>query len=259
MPRYRTGPAALLLLTAIVSTACHLQLSTDVEAKDEWSRSYPITADGTLSISTSNGTIAVEATDGDTIEITAFRTVKAGTEDAANEQLKLLEMKEEVTADRVSIDSTSRGLTINVSRRINYTVRVPRHVAVELKSSNGEITATGLAGMFTASSSNGQITATDLRGGADTSTSNGAINLTVAEVPDKGISAETRNGLVTVTVPRSTNATVTARVSNGAITHENLDLQISESSRRRLDGRLGSGGPTIRLETSNGALRLIGK
>jgi hypothetical protein len=72
------------------------------------------------------------------------------------------------------------------------------------------------------------------------------------------VTAETTNGTVTLTLPRGANATVTARVTNGAISHENLDLQIVESSRRRLDGRLGTGGPAIRVETTNGAVRLIG-
>jgi hypothetical protein len=64
---------------------------------------------------------------------------------------------------------------------------------------------------------------------------------------------------VTVSIPRDANADVSARVTNGNITHSNLDLQVSESSRRRLDGRLGAGGPAVRVETTNGAVRIIGR
>jgi hypothetical protein len=258
--RARVFPLAVALSLAFAAvSACNLQLSTDVEAKDTWTRSYPITATGSLHITNSNGRISIEAADTEAIEITAERIVKASTEEAANEQLALIDMQEQVSDDRVSLDSSTRGLTINVSRRINYTVRVPKTLAVTLRSSNGDIVATGLTGAFSASSSNGRITGVDLAGSADASTTNGVIALTMTAIEDAGVSAETTNGTVTVTIPRDTNATFTARVTNGAISHENLDLIVSESSRRRLDGRLGSGGPTIRIETTNGAVRLIGR
>ncbi len=252
----RLFPLALLAST-LVGTACGLQLSTDVEAKDQWTRSYPISSTGTLSITSGNGRVTMEAADIETIEISAERIVRASTEEAANEQLKLIDMKEEVSADRVSLDSSVRGVNIGVSRRVNYTIKVPRTLAVIVESSNGEITVTGLSGALTASASNGRITGTDLRGSARATTTNGVVTLTMAAVTGD-ITAETTNGQVTLTIPRATNATLSARVTNGAISHENLDLQVTETSRRRLDGRLGTGGPSIRVETTNGAIRIIG-
>ncbi len=253
----RLFPLALLAST-LVAGACGLQLSTDVEAKDQWTRSYPISANGTLSITSGNGRVTVEAADIETIEISAERIVRASTEEAANEQLKLIDMKEEVSPDRVSLDSSLRGVNIGVSRRVNYTIKVPRTLAVTVESSNGEITVTGLTGALTASASNGRITGTDLQGSARATTTNGVVTLTMAAVTGD-ITAETTNGQVTITVPRTTNASLSARVTNGGIVHENLDLTVTESSRRRLDGRLGTGGPSIRVETTNGAIRLIGK
>jgi len=138
-------------------------------------------------------------------------------------------------------------------------VRVPRGVAVTLTSSNGDIAVTGLTGAFSASASNGRIVGTELHGSAKASTTNGVIHLTMAAIGADGVSAETTNGQVIVTLPRSANANLTARVTNGAISHENLDVQIVESSRRRLDGRIGTGGPTVRVETTNGEVRLIGR
>lgn len=249
--------ALVLLFPVVAGAACNLQISTDVEAKDQWTRSYPISAAGSLSITNGNGRITVEAADIQAIEVSAERIVKAGTEEAANEQLKALDMREEVSADRVSIDSSSRGLNIRTSRRINYTIKVPRSIAVTLESSNGDLAVTGLTGALRASASNGRITGTDLTGSAHTSTTNGVIALTMAAVTGD-VTAETTNGQVTVTVPRGTNASLSARVTNGTISHENLDLQVTESSRRRLDGRLGTGGPSIRVETTNGAVRVIG-
>ncbi len=263
--RNRTRPArrsclTLALLLALTPLgACNLQLSTDVEAKDQWSRSYPLTPNGAVVIAGTNGRINVTAGEGDTVTVTAERIVKAGTEEVAKQQLALFDMKEDVKADRVSIDSTGRGFTINVSRRVNYTVTMPKGASLSLASTNGDILVTNVGGHFSAEATNGRVTATGLRQSAKVSTTNGLIDLAFDSVAGEGIAAETTNGTISVSLPNSTNADFSARVSNGAINRENLTLQVSEESRRRLDGRMGTGGTRIRLETTNGSITVRGR
>jgi len=262
-PNGSLTPRALILGLMVTALSplggCNLELSTDVEAKDEWKRSYQLTPDGAVTLKNGNGKIEVTGSDGSTVNITAERIVKASTEAAAKEQLTLLEMKEDVAADRVSIDSSTRGLTVNVSRRINYKVTMPKGASLSLVSSNGDILVTNVGGMFSAEGSNGRITATSLQKGAKVTTTNGVIELTFDKVGDEGITAETTNGTITVAMPRTTNAELSARITNGAISNEGLDLKVSEQSRRRLDGTLGTGGPSIRLEATNGAITIRGK
>ncbi|MSO49856.1 MAG: hypothetical protein EXQ49_08125 [Acidobacteria bacterium] len=263
--RYSPAHARRSLLSLAVFTAtltlgaCNLQLSTDVEAKDQWTRSCPLTPTGELAINTTNGRINVTAGDGDTVTVTAERIVKAGTEDVAKQQLALFEMKEDVKPDRVSIDSTGRGFTINVSRRVNYTVTMPKGASLTLVSTNGEILVTNIGGHFSAETTNGSVIATGLKQSAKVSTANGVVDLGFDAVAGEGSAAETTNGMITVSLPNSTNADFSARVSNGAINRENLTLQVSEESRRRLDGRMGTGGARIRLETTNGAITVRGR
>ena len=245
-----------LLVAALVPLAgCNLQLSTDVEAKDEWTRSYQLTPDGSVTLKNGNGKIEVIGGDGPSVSIVAERIVKASTEAAAKEQLALLEMKEDVANDRVSIDSSTRGLTINVSRRINYKVTMPKGASLALVSSNGDILVTNVAGRFSAEASNGRIIASGLQGGTKVTTTNGVIELTFDKVGD-GVTAETTNGTITVAMPKTTNADLSARITNGAISNDGLDLKVSEQSRRRLDGILGTGGPSIKLEATNGAITI---
>ncbi len=255
----RTLALGLFVTLLTPLAGCNLELSTDVEARDEWKRSFPLTPNGSVALKNGNGRIEVMGGDGPTVTIVAERVVKASTEAAAKEQLALLEMKEDVTADRVSIDSSTRGLTINVSRRINYKVTMPKGASLTLASSNGDIVVTNVAGSFSAESSNGEIIATGLQGSTKVSTTNGVIELTFDKVGDGGITAETTNGAIRVAVPKTTNADFSARIQNGEISNEGLDLRVSEQSRRRLDGTLGTGGPSIRLEATNGAITIRGK
>jgi DUF4097 and DUF4098 domain-containing protein YvlB len=248
------------MVTSLVSLAgCNLQLSTDVEAKDEWTRSFQLTPNGAVTLKNGNGKIEVIGGDGSSVNIVAERIVKAPTEAATKEQLALFEMKEDVAADHVSIDSSTRGISINVSRRVNYKVTMPKGASLTLDSSNGDILVTNVGGTFSAEASNGRIIATGLQSGAKATTTNGVIELTFDRVGDSGITAETTNGTILVAVPKTTNADLSARITNGAILNEGLDLKVSEQSRRRLDGTLGTGGPSIRLEATNGAITVRGK
>jgi DUF4097 and DUF4098 domain-containing protein YvlB len=238
--------------------ACGLTFSTDVEAKDQWARTYPLSAQGQVLLANSNGKIEVTGGDTDKVTITAERIVRAATEALANEQLAAFDMHEQVSPDRISIDASSRGLTINVSRKVNYVVTIPRTATLSLSSSNGDILVTNIGGHFSAEASNGRVRASGLQQSAKVSTTNGVIDLAFDNVSGEGIRAETTNGTITISVPTTTNADLSARVTNGGISHEGLDIRIAEESRRRLDGTLGTGGPQIRLETTNGAITVRG-
>ena len=147
-----------LLVTSLASLgACHLNLSTDVEVKDQWSRSYPLSAAGSLTITNGNGQIDVTGGEGTTVIITAERVVKASTEEVAKQQLALYEIKEDVSPDRISIDSSTRGVSINVSRHVNYKVTMPKGASLSLVSTNGEVVVANVGGHFSAEASNGSI------------------------------------------------------------------------------------------------------
>ena len=81
----------------------------------------------------------------------------------------------------------------------------------------------------------------------------------MSKIGDEGVVAETTNGTISLAVPSSANARLFARVVNGAIRPEGLNLAISESTRRRLDATLGTGGPSIKLDTTNGAITIKAK
>lgn len=262
--RHRPRPpkslvSRLALAAALaMACACNIDLSTDVEARDEWKRTYTLAPGGSFELRNTNGKIRITPGDGDTIDVRADRIVKAATEEAAKEALKQFEIAETATPSSVTIDTTSKsmGVTIRLQRRVDFDVRVPRWADVRLDATNSDIEVSGLQGPFRAETTNGRIIGSALEGGARVETTNGVVNLDVAKLTDAGISCETTNGTITVSVPRDTRAQISARVTNGAITTSDLQLAVAEQSRRRLDATIGGGGPSIRLETTNGSISI---
>jgi hypothetical protein len=60
-------------------------------------------------------------------------------------------------------------------------------------------------------------------------------------------------------VPADVNARLSARVANGGIRTNGLNVAATEQTRRRLEGTIGSGGPTIDLETTNGGIEITAR
>jgi hypothetical protein len=67
----------------------------------------------------------------------------------------------------------------------------------------------------------------------------------------------TVNGGVMLTVASGVNANLEATVVNGGIqVRDGLQLSVEEQSRQRVAGRIGSGGPRVVVQTTNGGVRL---
>jgi DUF4097 and DUF4098 domain-containing protein YvlB len=126
-------------------------------------------------------------------------------------------------------------------------------------SSNGHIHAEHVAGSLDATTSNNSITAIVDRpnGNVREETSNGGIELTLPDKFANDVRARTNNNSITVHLPPDPNAHVIASTSNSSISSD-FDMRVHGEIRKNyMDAILGSGGPTIELNTSNGGIRLM--
>jgi DUF4097 and DUF4098 domain-containing protein YvlB len=251
--------AAVVAATAALA-ACNLQFSTGIEAKSAWSRTYKVAAGATLEIREPNGRITIEATDGTEIQVSATRVAKAPTEEAAKAAAEKIQINEKASDDRVELDSTAGfQLTSGLSQHVNYDVKVPRSINLTIKATNSKVDVKSVTGTLKIEATNGEIVVDGAERGADIATVNGRVVLNLAKIGADGVRVKTTNGEIEVVVPASGKATIAARVSNGAVEVEGLELQTTEKTYRRLDATLGGGGPEIRLETTNGLIRIVGR
>ena len=230
-----------------------------VEARDEWKRTYKITRGATFELRNTNGRMRLRPGDSDAIDIVATRIAKAPSQDEANKLLAEFKIEETISPEAVLVDSTSRGLSFRQSRQVDYEVRLPAWVNVTLRSTNGDVAVEGIAGFLRVATTNGEIAASRLEQGADVQTTNGGVQLDFAKLGDQGVECATTNGQISVTLPREAKARVSAAVTNGEISTSGLDVATTEKSRRRLEGTIGGGGPTVRLTTTNGAIEVRGR
>src|SRR5687768_11766165 len=93
------------LLALLVSAACEVDFVPRSEARDVWTRSYTVDASGELTIENTNGTITVRPGTGPTVEITATRIAKAGSDEAAKKLLADTRIEETASAATIKLSS----------------------------------------------------------------------------------------------------------------------------------------------------------
>ncbi|MFN7998755.1 MAG: DUF4097 family beta strand repeat-containing protein [Bryobacteraceae bacterium] len=150
---------------------------------------------------------------------------------------------------------------------------------LDAQTTNGGVDIQNLVGSASLRTTNGRIHAEDVRGSMDAETSNGGIavrlakpetgrpiklqttnggiELTLESMNQNEIRASTTNGGITVHVPGGLGANLVANTSNSTISTD-FDVQTQgTTSKHHMEGKIGSGGPTIDLSTSNGGIRLL--
>ena len=262
----KTTKIAVLSVLAVVLVACDIAVEGEgglhfdigAQAKDEWTRTYKLAPGGRLEVININGKISAEASSGDSVEIKAERSVKAPSDEAAKDLLSKIEMREEAGDSRVRIEVRPPRLR-NSGHEIKWTIKVPKGVAVDLRTTNGGVTMVGLNGDVRARATNGGIKGNGLVAtNVDAAVTNGGVEIELANAPTSGsIELESVNGGVALRLPSESKADVTARCVNGGISIDGLSLEIvGEQTRRKVEGKLNGGGARVNLETTNGGVRI---
>jgi hypothetical protein len=131
--------------------------------------------------------------------------------------------------------------------------------AVDVRTSNGHIRAEGVRGAFDATTSNNSIHAAldKVNGSVRVQSSNGSIDLTLPPGAPSAVRAHTSNSGITLHLPGEVNARLSARTSNSSISSDFEMRMRGEISKHSIEGAIGSGGPLIELDTSNGPIRIL--
>jgi DUF4097 and DUF4098 domain-containing protein YvlB len=236
---------------------------TNEQVTEEFHQSYPLSADGRISLENINGSVRVISWDRNEVKVDAVKR--------AYTRERLAEAKIEVSANTNSIyiktDYPDSNLTFtdDTDRRRNnpatveYTLTVPRSARLDaIELINGGLDISGVAGDVRASSINGRVVARGLMGEAKLSTINGRLEAIFDRLDaTKPITLTSVNGSVTLTIPSDANAELKATTVHGGISNDfGLPVRRGKYVGRDLAGRLGQGGPRIKLDNVNGSINI---
>jgi DUF4097 and DUF4098 domain-containing protein YvlB len=138
---------------------------------------------------------------------------------------------------------------------VSHEIFVPRQADLNVKTFNGGIAISGVRGNIQFNALNGGVSLKRLAGDVEGTTQNGGVTVELAGDRWDGtkLDARTTNGGITVTMPEHYSAHFETGTVNGRL---NLDFPMTVHGEigRHLVTEIGSGGPTIHVETTNGGV-----
>jgi DUF4097 and DUF4098 domain-containing protein YvlB len=208
-----------------------------------------------LSVETTNGGIDVIGEDRSDVALEARVQTWASSEAEANRLLS------DVVINTTNGDVRDQGPHSHFFGRegysVDYHLHVPRHLAAEIQTMNGGIDLTRLEGTIRFGTTNGGVNLDQLAGDVRGETVNGGIDITLAgdRWQGTGLHAETTNGGVDLRIPDHYSAHLETGTVNGGISL-GFPVTVQGEIKNHLNTDLGSGGPTIHVETVNGGVSI---
>lgn len=245
--------------------------------------------DKTLDVDNIDGTVEVIGDNGNTIRVEGEEIIHAVDQqavDRARREVKL-DINERDGVAQLYVNGPFRSNNGNHSSdnhgfhdhydghdyetTFNFTIRVPRNTALELRDVNGEIKTQDTRGKFNVHGVNGGVSMTGVAGSGTLNTVNGRTTIAFSESPKENCDFRTVNGAIEASFPANLAADLRLKTLNGSAYTDfeaTALLPKTEESRDNSRGRrvyrinhtssvrIGAGGPELSFETVNGDIRI---
>ena len=263
--RYLTGFALVAAPFATID-AQNRDRDRDGESDRSFSWSGTIPSGRRIMIKNINGGVEVLRSPNNKVEVTAEKRWRRGDPSYVRIEQKRIDddvlicalWGEESRCDESGIRSERKSKWDNRNDiSVQFVVRVPEGVRVDLNTVNGSLEVTGVTTEVRARTVNGSITARSAGGPVRASTVNGSINVSMGSVrSSEDLEYETVNGAITIELPASFGAQLELSTVNGRVTTE-FPITVSGTlSPKRLRGTVGDGSTRLRASTVNGSVTL---
>jgi len=222
-------------------------------------KTVPLDANGSVVISTHNGTVTVTTWSQPNVDIDARIEPVAGGDPA---DVDKTEVKISGSGSSVRIESDYDAVLphmkwFSLSRDlppVHYTISMPATARLDVSGHNARVKVNGLRSDVNVESHNGPVDVVDFDGAANVETHNGDVSIGFNRFA-KASRIETHNGSVQVTVPADTRLHVDASGHHLGVESE-LGVAATRVSDSHYSGDVNGGGPELRFESHNGTLRL---
>lgn len=253
----------VLLLAAALSTGC---IPILIQSSETFRKTIEVDDGATLEVRNRSGSIEITLWDKDYVDLYAIERSSFGKSELEQMQIKVQSNGEII----IETEYLQRNARVSVS----YEIRVPvglevakvnsSNGSIKLKEISGDVTAEtsngsidiqNVSGFVYAKTSNGKISISGTTGVREVRTSNGSISVEIPEILDD-IKIWSSNGSVKLYLPADLDADLDFSTSNGKINTHGLDVTTSSFSSMHLCGKIGEGGFTVSISTSNGSVDL---
>lgn len=232
-------------------------------------RSRPAALVNSLNLITHNGAVTTTATEDTNLVVEIARYAYGRDKSDAEKKVQEITIQD-------TIESNTWSLSAILPKRKQhlgalFDANCPANTHLNIHTSNGKVTVSGLkngVSVFTSNgqviligtegdaqinTTNGKVTVQVHSGGIAIQTSNGEIDCDLVLLPaTKSALLSTTNGKVTLRLPPDVSATIEATTTNGTVVVTGYRVEYEQQSQKHIRARIGSGASPISITTSNG-------
>ncbi len=256
----KTLALSLFLCLHLIVTGCCIHIGDSDREKYERTEklSAPITADGTLNVRTSIGSITVTGADVTDCNIIATITTKAETIEEAQKRSKEVKIKLESSADTLNIRIEKPSELKNKYLKVDFNIIVPKQLNLDCSANVGKIIISGTAGRIEASTNVGKIICKEISGDIDLRADVGTIKAVYADTAPAALNANITIDVGTINFvgPEKLSVELDASTDIGSIKTDRPITLVGEISKKRLRGTIGTGQGQLRLKTDVGSITI---
>ncbi len=246
----------------IMRLLCLLAAATLLNAADvkEFHKTVPLDPAGRFSLDTYKGSIRITAWDQPQAEIQARIVADpfgwfAGSVDDV--EIRVDNSAGEV---RVKTDYHQHVFMEGNLPNVEYTIHVPRHVALRVKDYKSDSDVTGVEGAVDFETYKGAVRLNGLRGALHLTTYKGNVHAVFASFTGAS-SVETYKGEIDLSMPRSAGFDLSAKLERRATLDSDFPRTVHSSAHERgyhgsMNFAANGGGPELRVNSFKGTIRL---
>lgn len=262
MLKKRIIQTTLLSLAVVLTAASSVMMQQNELLREEFHQTYPLSAQGRVSLNNINGSVRVMAWDRNEVKVDAVKS--AYRRDRLDEAKIVVRSDANAFHAETTYPQRSQSFTDGEGRynnpaSVEYTLTVPRGARIDsIELINGDLDIDQITGDVKGSSINGRVSAHELMGEVKLSTINGKCEGMFGRLNEtKGISLGSVNGPVSLMIPSDSNAEIKAGTVHGGISNDfGLPVRRGDYVGRDLAGQLGQGGARIKLGNVNGPITI---
>jgi hypothetical protein len=246
-----------MITMLVLSCACAALYGAETKNID---RTLPLSATGSVSLDTHNGSIQVETWDRPQIDIHA-RIEAAGTsaEDVSRFEATTVEVTS--ASDSVRISSKYPDLTwawFGSNPGIHYTITAPRTAHWTIHDHNSQAEIHNVNAALNLDTHNGSLRVVNLGGPLELSAHNGSINVDFGSF--QGANITVHNGSVELAMPSTSKFDLRTDTYHALLQSDfPLLTRMLVGRQGSVEGTVNGGGPGLRFSSHNGRLRLRAK
>ena len=228
-------------------------------------RTVPLSANGSVEIETHKGSIHVSVWDRQDVEIQARIEAESGT---------VMDRRRFDGTD-VHIDSSSDSVRIKTyypdfnwcctfdngtNPEVRYTIRMPKRAQLTIHDHRSETEVTGLQGALNLTTHRGSAHITGLGGALHVDTHRGDIDVDFSSFTANS-SITSYRGTVKLSLPKTSRFDLQTNLGRHGAVDTDFSVMTHTLNRRgdEMHGAVNGGGPSLRIQTYRGEIRLHGK